>query len=217
MRLRQPRILPVTEADWTDDSRPVLAANSARGPVLNVFATIARHPKLLKRWVVFANHVLNGSTLPARERELVILRTGFLCRSGYEWAQHAAIGRAAGLTDAEIERLTVGSTADGWSDGDRALLQATEQLVTDHFVDDPTWTALADHVEPATADGSGLRSRAIHAGVDGAEHLRRPARGLHRTLPRRPVRRRALPASALIRLLLTAPCLGAQWSTACKP
>ena len=142
MRLRQPRIQPVSEADWTDDSRPVLAANAARGPLLNVFATIARHPKLLKRWMVFANHVLNGNTLPARERELVILRTGFLCRSGYEWAQHAAIGRAAGLTDAEIVRLTAGPTADGWSESDRSLLQATEQLVTDHFVDDATWAAL---------------------------------------------------------------------------
>lgn len=143
MRLRQPRVLPVTEADWTDDSRPVLAANSARGPVLNVFATIARHPKLLKRWVVFANHVLNGSTLPARERELVILRTGFLCRSGYEWAQHATIGRHAGLTDEEIVRITHGPTADGWSDSDRVLLQATEQLVADHFISDSTWAALA--------------------------------------------------------------------------
>lgn len=143
MRIRQPRIQPVTEADWTDDSRPVLAANSARGPVLNVFGTIARHPKLLKRWVVFANHVLNGSTLPARERELVILRTGYLCRSGYEWAQHASIGRAAGLTDDEIVRLTVGSTADEWSSADRALLRATEQLVADHFVDDPTWAELS--------------------------------------------------------------------------
>ncbi len=143
MRLRQPRIQPVTEAEWTDDSRPVLAANSARGPVLNVFATIARHPKLLKRWVVFANHVLNGSTLPPRERELVILRTGFLCRSGYEWAQHASIGRAAGLTDAEIERLSLGSTDDGWGSGDRALLRATEQLVADHFIDDTTWAELS--------------------------------------------------------------------------
>lgn len=144
MRIRQPRIQPVTEADWTDDSRPVLAANAARGPLLNVFATIARHPKLLKRWVVFANHVLNGSTLPPRERELVILRTGFLCKSGYEWAQHVAIGRHAGLTDGEVERLTVGSAADGWSDGNRLLLQATEELVADHFVSDSTWAALAE-------------------------------------------------------------------------
>jgi len=143
MRLRQPRIQPVTEEEWTDDSRPVLAANSAHGPVLNVFATIARHPKLLKRWVVFANHVLNGSTLPARERELVILRTGFLCRSGYEWAQHATIGRSAGLTDAEIVRITLGPAADGWGNGDRTLLRATEQLVSDYFINDATWAELS--------------------------------------------------------------------------
>ena len=143
MRIRTPRIQPTTEADWTDDSRPVMAANSRSGPPLNVFATIARHPKLLKRWVVFANHVLNGSTLPPRERELVILRTGYLCRSGYEWAQHVAIGRAVGVTDSDIEQLTVGSTADGWGARERMLLRATEQLVVDHFVDDATWAALA--------------------------------------------------------------------------
>ncbi len=143
MRIRTPRIQPTTEADWTDDSRPVMAANSRSGPPLNVFATIARHPKLLKRWVVFANHVLNGSTLPPRERELVILRTGYLCRSGYEWAQHVAIGRAAGVTDSDIEQLTVGSTAEGWAERERVLLRATEQLVADHFVDDATWAALA--------------------------------------------------------------------------
>ncbi|MGB8858079.1 MAG: carboxymuconolactone decarboxylase family protein [Ilumatobacteraceae bacterium] len=143
MRIRQPRIQPTTANDWTDDSRPVMEANSRSGPPLNVFATIARHPKLLKRWVVFANHVLNGSTLPPRERELVILRTGFVCHSGYEWAQHAAIGRIAGLTDDEIVRITVGSAAGEWGDSDRLLLQATEQLVADHFIDDATWAALA--------------------------------------------------------------------------
>jgi 4-carboxymuconolactone decarboxylase len=143
MRIRSPRIQPTTEADWTDDSRPVMAANSRSGPPLNVFATIARHPKLLKRWVVFANHVLNGNTLPARERELVILRTGYLCRSGYEWAQHVAIGRAVGVTDADIQQRTVGSTAEGWGERERVLLHATEQLVADHFVDDATWAALA--------------------------------------------------------------------------
>lgn len=143
MRIRQPRILPTTATDWTDDSRPVMEANSRSGPPLNVFATIARHPKLLKRWVVFANHVLNGSTLPARERELVILRTGYLCRSGYEWAQHVAIGRTVGLTDAEVERLTIGSADSGWNAADAALLRAAEQLVGNHFVDDHTWAELA--------------------------------------------------------------------------
>ena len=121
-----------------------------RDHVLNIFRTLAHHPKLLKRWSVFGNHVLARSTLPARERELVILRTGYLCGSGYEWAQHAAIGRQAGLTDTEIERIAlglggasaVGLGPSGWSVDDGVLLAATDQLVETKFIDDATWTQL---------------------------------------------------------------------------
>ena len=38
----------------------------------------------------------------------MILRIGWLCRSGYEWGQHVAIGRRAGLTDEEIARIPKG-------------------------------------------------------------------------------------------------------------
>lgn len=143
MRLSRPRIEPATEADWTEDTRPTLTAvrDGNAGRVLNVFATMARHPKLFKRWIVFANHVLGGSTLPARERELIILRTGYVAKSGYEWAQHVAIARRVGVTDAEIERLIDGPTT-GWADADRVLLQATDELLADHFITDATWTAL---------------------------------------------------------------------------
>lgn len=143
MRLSRPRIEPATEADWNDDTRPTLTAvrDGNGGRVLNVFATMARHPKLLKRWVVFANHVLGGSTLPVRERELIILRTGYLAKSGYEWAQHVAIARRFGVSDQEIQRLIDGPGA-GWADADRVLLQATDELMADHFIRDVTWAAL---------------------------------------------------------------------------
>ena len=144
MRLDRPRIQPTDDSDWNEDSRPLLeAVQRNSGRVLNVFRTVARHPKLLKRWTVFATHVLNGSTLPPRERELVILRTGFLCGSGYEWAQHATIARQAGLTDDEIDRIADGPDRESWSDGDSLLLAATDQLVSDKFIDQPTWDALA--------------------------------------------------------------------------
>ncbi|MCU1400479.1 MAG: Carboxymuconolactone decarboxylase family protein [Acidimicrobiales bacterium] len=145
MRLHQPRILPTVPTDWDDDSRPLLEAverNSGRS--MNIFRTLAHHPKLFKRWMVFGNHVLGGSTLPVRERELVILRTGFLCRSGYEWAQHVAIARRSGISDDEIVRLAGDPATADWSAGDRTLLLATDQLVVDHFVDDPTWAALRE-------------------------------------------------------------------------
>ena len=143
MRLDQPRVLPTDPADWDDDARPLLEAverNSGRS--MNIFRTLARHPKLFKRWMVFGNHVLAGSTLPPRERELVILRTGFLCGSGYEWAQHVAIARRSGIDDDEITRLAADPTTADWSAGDRTLLSATDQLITDHFIDDSTWIAL---------------------------------------------------------------------------
>ena len=52
--------------------------------------TMANHPDLAKRWMVFANHILGKSTLSVRDRELVILRIGYLCQSGYEWGQHVS-------------------------------------------------------------------------------------------------------------------------------
>jgi len=144
MRLDRARVQPAPPADWTDDVRPQLEAiERGSGRLLNIFRTLACHPKLLKRWLVFGNHVLYGSTLPARERELVILRTGYLCGSGYEWAQHVAIGRASGISDDEIRRLATDPADAGWSAGDRTLLMATDQLVADKFVDDSTWAALA--------------------------------------------------------------------------
>ena len=87
MRLSKPRIEPLPEAQWTEEVRAAVEparANVGRGTVPNILATIARHPKLLKRWNVFSNHVLFKSTLPARDREILILRVGWLCRSGYE-------------------------------------------------------------------------------------------------------------------------------------
>ncbi|MBS0338579.1 MAG: carboxymuconolactone decarboxylase family protein, partial [Proteobacteria bacterium] len=63
------------------------------------------HPDLTRRWTVFAGHVLQKQTLPVRDRELLILRIGWLNQSAYEWAQHVEIAKRAGFTDAEIEAV----------------------------------------------------------------------------------------------------------------
>jgi alkylhydroperoxidase family enzyme len=146
LRTAEPRLAPLPEAEWDDDARPIIEVSAAanRGKVFNVLSTMARYPKLLKRWNVFGGHVLTRSTLPPRARELAILRTGFDAHSGYEWAQHVDMARAVGCTDDEIARVAEGPDA-GWSDADRAILQATDELVGDHFVSDATWAALCAH------------------------------------------------------------------------
>ena len=145
-RLAAPRIAPLPDAQIDPETRALLggASGGVGAPrILNIFRTLAVHPKLLKRWLVFGSHVLAKSTLPPRERELAILRVGWLCRAEYEWGQHVAIGRASGLRDDEIARIPAGPDAPGWSDRDRHLLRATDELVGDRFVSDPTWAALA--------------------------------------------------------------------------
>lgn len=111
---------------------------------LNIFRTLAHHPKLLKRWLVFGNHVLAKSTLPERERELVILRTGWRCGSQYEFGQHTVIGERAGLTSEEIRALTLDPEEHGWDPGDRALIAAADELHDDQCIGDDTWLALAE-------------------------------------------------------------------------
>ena len=107
----EPRVQPLPREQWDDETVALLGEQRP----LNIFATLAHHPKLMKRWMVFGNHVLAKSTLPARDRELLILRTGWLCSAPYEWGQHVAIGRSAGLTDEEIVRLSQGLDAPGWT------------------------------------------------------------------------------------------------------
>jgi len=111
---------------------------------LNIFRTLAHHPKLLKRWLVFGNHVLSKSTLPAREREIVILRIGWRCHAEYEFGQHTVIGKREGLTDAEIAALTKEPSDHPWSPADRALVDASDELHDDQCISDPTWTALKE-------------------------------------------------------------------------
>ncbi len=144
MRLDKPRVAPLSDDEMDPETRQRVGQGPVgEGSILNIFRTLANHPGLLKRWLVFGNHVLAKSTLPARERELVILRIGWLCRAGYEWGQHVAIAKAVGLSDEEIARIPKGAAAIGWSTLERALLRATDELHDDAFISDTTWTELA--------------------------------------------------------------------------
>ena len=150
MRLNQPRIKPLSDDGQTPEQAEILASLGGgsvipAGPVLNIFRTMANAPQALKAFLTWGNYILSRKNdLPAREREIVILRTGFLCKSGYEWTQHVEIGLRCGLTADEIARLKAGPDA-GWSPADAALIRATDELNADHFISDTTWAALLAH------------------------------------------------------------------------
>ncbi|MCI0662936.1 MAG: carboxymuconolactone decarboxylase family protein [Acidobacteria bacterium] len=143
MRLSQPRLEPLAEDRWDNETHEILERLQMDGRIFNIFRTLAAHPKLLKRWLVFGNYILNKSTLPPRERELLILRIGWLCRAEYEWGQHVVIGKRVGLSDDEIEHIKLGPDAPGWSDFEATLLRAVDELHAQAMISDNVWNALA--------------------------------------------------------------------------
>ena len=120
----------------------IAAKNRVRGLDLNLFRVLMHHPDLTRRWTVFAGHVLQKQTLPPRDRELLILRIGWLNQAEYEWAQHVEIAKRSGIAEAEIERVKQGP-AGGWNAREAALLQAADDLFENSVVSDATWAALA--------------------------------------------------------------------------
>lgn len=138
------RLAPMSDTALTPEQRELLTKARGHLPSVNVLDTVIRHPDLLRRWLPFFNHVLHKSTLPARDREVLILRTGRLCGAEYEWAQHVPFAERAGLTADEIRGIAAGADAAVWSDGhDRALLRAADQLHRETTIDDATWGTLA--------------------------------------------------------------------------
>ncbi|HEX3886151.1 MAG TPA: carboxymuconolactone decarboxylase family protein [Phenylobacterium sp.] len=144
MRLTKPRFAPLSDAELSPEQEEALK-DFRPGPVLNIFRTLARAPKALTRFNAWGGYVLSRrNDLPAREREIVILRTGYLCKSGYEWTQHHRIGLREGLTADEIARIKQGADA-GWSAADAALIRASDELHADQFIGDATWAELGQH------------------------------------------------------------------------
>jgi alkylhydroperoxidase family enzyme len=141
------RVPPLPESEWTEEVRAALGPRTVSGQALNIFTTLAHHPQLLKRWLVFGGHILGGSTLPPRARELVILRTGYRCKAEYEWGHHTVIARMVGISDDEILRVTEGPRAAGWEPFDALLLRAVDELHDDKVVSDATWAALGEHLD----------------------------------------------------------------------
>ncbi len=111
--------------------------------VPDYFGLIVKHPGIFRCQLDMGTMFFKDGLLPRRERELAVLRVGWLCRAPYEWGEHVDIGKRYGLTTEEVERVTIGSSAPGWSDHDRAILAGVEEMVSNQMITDATWAQLA--------------------------------------------------------------------------
>jgi alkylhydroperoxidase family enzyme len=114
------------------------------GTDLTIGRTLRQNRELAAQWSASAAETVDGrQVLAPYDRELAILRMGWNCQSVYEWAQHVGrVGRARehGL---EPRDIAVGVAASGWSDRDRTLLTAVDEMYRDSVVSDATWNRLS--------------------------------------------------------------------------
>ena len=113
----------------------------------NLFLTLGRQRRLFWGWLRFAGRLMPGGKLPRRESELVILRVAHLRACAYEFEHHVRLGRRAGVTRDDLRRVVEGPAAAGWSDRERAILTAVDELHADRDLSDATWAALRAHLD----------------------------------------------------------------------
>lgn len=116
----------------------------------NLRLALAHQPALAAAFQALAHEVLFKCALPAREREIAIIRTGALTRSEYEWGMHVSIyGGPCGFSAAEIDELTHGElTSATWTERERLIVRAVDELHHHSTVSDATWHGLAAHWPP---------------------------------------------------------------------
>lgn len=145
-----PRIRSLPFREWPKEMKAALAPLTPPTPRdpdapkgMNVLGLQAQHPALAAAFNTFNAHVLYGSTISARHRELLVLRVAVARQADYEWAQHATTCTSADIATDELAEIIAGPDSGHWPPLEAALLRAVDELVADAAITDDTWAILA--------------------------------------------------------------------------
>lgn len=140
------RLPPLPADQWDEATQQALSA--MRGAETNnALSTFAHHPALAKAFLRFNVHLLMSSTLPARIRELAILRVAHRRDCAYEWTHHIDLAKREGITDDEIAAVRGGDDAGNIDAFERAVLTGVDELVDSSELSDQTWAGLGERLD----------------------------------------------------------------------
>src|ERR1700751_1223906 len=90
------RIEALREDEMSDEGRELVprirasTGGNGGGPIPEYFLTMVKHPSIFRCQLEMGTAIFKGA-LPPRERELAVLRIGWLMRAPYEWGEHVDI------------------------------------------------------------------------------------------------------------------------------
>lgn len=147
-RLSSPRIAPIPVASLSPEQRTLVSAQiRPDGSLFNLYGTMVNHPNLYAPRVRFGSYLQRDSLLDPETRELAIMRTAWNINAAYEWGHHVEAAKATGLSDDQIARIARGPSAGGWTEKQRAVLQAADELRREAFISDATWATLGRYYD----------------------------------------------------------------------
>jgi alkylhydroperoxidase family enzyme len=112
----------------------------------NLYKALGNHAKLVAAWTEFSKTLRHDTRTPRALRELVILRGAQLMRSEYEWAQHLAMARKAGVREAQIAALAGWASSPEFNAREKAAL-ALAEAVTLGRVSDAVYAEAMRHFD----------------------------------------------------------------------
>jgi 4-carboxymuconolactone decarboxylase len=141
-----PRMPPVSQDEMTDEMRAFLQKWTGgifrRADSNPVLLTFAHHPQLADLFSQFNIHLLSTSTLPVKQRQIAIMRVAWICRATYMWSSHLSTSVRAGLQPDMFGPIQVGAADPYFTEFERVVIRATEELVSERKVGDDNWRAL---------------------------------------------------------------------------
>lgn len=150
------RLRTLTPAELTDGQRAVYDAVTggprgaslrrhglidADGGLEGPFNAFLLQPRVGQAVQALGAVVRFETTFTDRVREIAILVVAAGCESDFEWHAHAALGRAAGLTDAELAALSEGRFEEFPDPTERLVALTAHALVTTDDLDDVAYAA----------------------------------------------------------------------------
>ena len=140
---RMPQVQP---EDVTEEMRAFLAKwtggvfmDADKNPVL---LTFAHHPKLADLFSQLNIHLLSTNTLPVKQRQIAIMRAAWICKATYMWSSHLRTSMRRGLEPDMFRPIQVGADDPYFTDFERVVIRATEELVNDKKLSDASWQSL---------------------------------------------------------------------------
>ncbi len=147
---KPPRILPLAEHELSEEAMDycrrlrVSLGIPEDGVIPLVTATMLRHPDLNDAQTQMGIMLAGRGRISPRERELAVLRVGWVTGSPFEWSEHVVIARRFAITAEEIARVIEGGAAPGWTRHEAALLTAVDECLSRFMISDETWAVLAE-------------------------------------------------------------------------